>query len=61
MEFENLPDDIKGKVVLCKSSQELLALAKAKGYELTDDQLEQITGGDSWFDCTDYCVPLSPT
>ena len=61
MEFNNLPDDIKEKVALCKSSEELLALVKAEGYELTDDQLEQIAGGDSWFDCTDYCVPLSPT
>ena len=26
MEFNNLPDDIKEKVALCKSSEELLAL-----------------------------------
>lgn len=60
MEFNDLPDDIREKAALCKSGEELVALAKAEGYELTDDELEQIAGGDSWFECTDYCSPLSP-
>lgn len=62
MEFSNLSDDIKKKAALCKSGEELLALAEAEGYELTDDQLEQIAGGgDSWCECSNYCAPLSPT
>lgn len=29
----------------CKSTEELLALAKAEGVELTDEQLEAVNGG----------------
>ena len=33
------------KVRECKNSDELLALAKEEGIELTDDQLEAVSGG----------------
>ena len=33
------------KVKACKSQDELLALAKAEGIELTDEQLEAVSGG----------------
>ena len=34
------------KIKACKTSEELLALAKAEGIELTDEQLEVISGGN---------------
>ena len=33
------------KVKSCKSSEELLALAKAEGVELSDEQLRAVNGG----------------
>ena len=44
------------KAKACKNSEELLALAKEEGIELTDEQLEAVSGGcktsghgDEWF------------
>jgi len=34
------------KIKECKTSEELLALAKAEGIELTDEQLGVISGGN---------------
>ena len=39
------------KVRTCKNHEELLALAKAEGIELTDEQLEAVSGG-----CGTYTV-----
>jgi len=33
------------KAKTCKNSKELLALAKAEGFELSDEQLQAISGG----------------
>ena len=43
------------KARACTSPDELIELAKAEGVELSDEQLEQIAGGDFWeglCDCT---------
>ena len=59
MDFDNVPDDIKERAKSCKSTEELLALAKEVGIDLTDEQLEAIAGGYdpncSW-DCLQYCI-----
>ena len=34
----------------CKSPEEVLELAKAEGYELSDEQLEQVAGAFVWDD-----------
>ena len=46
------PDLLKGlsqeqiqKLNACKSSQEILELAKKEGVQLTDEQLEAVSGG----------------
>ena len=39
MEFKDLTEDQKAK---------MLALAKEEGYELSDEQLEAVSGGTSW-------------
>ena len=39
----------------CKSPEELLAVAREEGYELSDDQLEAIAGGGVWDGTGDSC------
>ena len=43
--LKGLTDEQIAKVKVCKNSDELLALAKAEGIELTDEQLSSISGG----------------
>ena len=49
------------KAAACETPEELMALAKEQGYELSDEQLEAVAGGLRW-GCddhtnnrTDYC------
>lgn len=37
----------------CTSPEELLALAKEEGYELSEQELEAVAGGGEW-DCFKY-------
>ena len=48
--FNELTPEQMDKARACKDSDELVALAKSEGVELTDDQLDAIAGG-SWYDC----------
>lgn len=52
MKFNKLTDEQKAKARACASEDELIALAKAEGVELTDEQLEGVTGG---WGCSDHC------
>ena len=47
--YDSLSDDLKAKVTSCKTADELMELAKNEGIELTDDQLDAISGGINWF------------
>ena len=49
MEFDDLTDEQKAQVMACKTAEELVALAKAEGVELTDEQLDGVAGGDSFW------------
>ena len=58
MEYKNLTEEQKAKARSCKTPEELVELAKDEGYELTNEELEGISGG-GWGDCytkdcTDY-------
>ena len=46
--FDGLSDDLKKKVTECRTADELMELAKSEGIELTDDQLDAISGGSVW-------------
>ena len=48
MEFKDLTPEQQEKARACKTAEELLALAKAEGYELTDEELEAVSGGGAW-------------
>jgi predicted ribosomally synthesized peptide with nif11-like leader len=46
MDFEDLTPEQQEKVRACKTPEDMLALAKAEGYELSDEELEAVSGGD---------------
>ena len=48
--YDGLSDDLKEKVKSCKTADDLIILAKTEGIELTDDQLDAISGGINWVD-----------
>ena len=51
MDFENLKDSgLQEKLKNAKTADELVALAKEEGLELTDEQLEAVAGGESVWD-----------
>ena len=52
MNFNDLTDEQKAKAQACKTPEEVLALAKEEGYELSDDELEAVSGG--WRNCEKY-------
>lgn len=43
--LKGLSEEQKKKVAECKSAEDVLALAKAEGVELNDEQLEAVSGG----------------
>jgi hypothetical protein len=50
--LNTLTEEQKKKVEAAQSPEELLALAKEAGYELSTDELEAVSGG--WFECKCY-------
>ena len=45
MKFEDLTPELQEKANACKTPEEILALAKEEGYELSDEELEGVSGG----------------
>ena len=59
--LKGLTEEQIAKVKACKNHEELLALAKAEGIELTDEQLQTISGGGACSvisDVGDYINPF---
>ena len=60
MNFADIPDDIRERALACKSPEELLSLAKEEGYELSEEDLDVVNYGDSWYDiklnCGNHCA-----
>ena len=56
MRFEDLTPELQEKAKSCSTPEEMFALAKEEGMELTDEELEAVSGGDSPFvwDCDAY-------
>ena len=67
MAIEKLTEEQKEKLRGASSTDEVIALAQEEGIELTDDQLEQISGGATWSDEAEryadcpYCGRRIPT
>ena len=51
MTIDDLNDETRAKLLACKTPEDILALAKAEGVELSDAQLEDISGGIDWISC----------
>ena len=45
MDYVDLTEEQKAKISACKGPEDLLALAKEEGVELTEEQLSQVAGG----------------
>ena len=56
--LSTLTEEQRKKVEAAKTPEELLALAKEAGYELSDEQLEAVSGGSIW--CGSYCSSKNP-
>ena len=46
--YNELPDDLKDKVKACTSAAELLKLAESNMIELSDEEIEALSGGSFW-------------
>ena len=62
MNYENLSPEAREKAKACTNTEEVLALAKEEGIELSDKELEAISGGDwdCWSVCTKYVKQTCP-
>ena len=45
MNIDDLSPELKEKARACKTTEDLLELAKSEGIELSDEQLEKVSGG----------------
>ncbi len=45
MQLNDLTDEQKAKAMACKTPEEILALAKDEGLELSDEMLDAVAGG----------------
>lgn len=53
MNYNDLSEEQKAKAAECKTPEELLALTKEEGYEISAEELDAISGGD-WVSTPDY-------
>ena len=56
MKYKDLTDEQRNKIANAKSPEEILEMAKAEGYDLTDEEIENISGGSFWV--TEYYCPM---
>ena len=54
MDKDDLSPELREKARACKTTEELLTLAETEGVELSDDQLEAVSGGAMWVDCETF-------
>ena len=57
MKFEELTEEQKAKLKECKSAEDIMKLAKEEGQELSEDDLDAISGGE-WSSCSYTCERL---
>ena len=60
MDFENLDisPELREKAKACKTPEEMLALAKAEGYKLSEEELSAVSGGGGWSKDEQFCDPF---
>ena len=61
MNFEDLSPELQEKAKTCTSPDEILELAKEAGYELSDEELDQVAGGKGFWDADwSWCSDQGP-
>ena len=61
MNFEDLKrPELQEKLKSVKSADDLFALAKEEGLELTDEQLQVLAGGEEWYEPIPPCRKAGP-
>ena len=45
MDFKDISPELREKAMACKTPEEMLALAKAEGYKLSEEELSAVSGG----------------
>ena len=61
MDFNELSEELKAKAKECKSPEEVFALANEAGIELTEEQLDAVSGGWARDTCPNDTTPdISP-
>ena len=53
MDFADLTPEQQEKARACKTPEDILALAETEGYELSEEELEGVSGGFLWIDDCD--------
>ena len=54
----DLSPELREKAKACKTPDEMLALAKAEGYKLSEEELAAVSGGGGWSKNDDnFCNP----
>ena len=48
MDFKDLTPELRDRARKCKTPEEILALAKEEGYELSEEELKAVSGGVKW-------------
>lgn len=56
MKFEDLTPEQMEKAKACKTPEDILALAKGEGYELSNEELDGLSGGEAWYTLCEYNV-----
>ena len=57
MNLDDLTEEQKAKARACASADELVELARQEGIDLSNEQLQAISGGSGWFSCdSDSCT-----
>lgn len=49
MNYDDLGMEQKESLLGCRTPEDIIALAKTEGYELSDAEIEQVVGGSLWF------------
>ena len=60
MNFDELSPELRKKAQACETPEDFLALAQEEGYELSDEELEAVSGGIKWRCSDKTCSSFSP-
>ena len=57
-DFKDLSPELREEAKACQIPEEMLALAKAEGYKLSEEELAAVSGGGGWSKNNDnFCNP----